>query len=76
MATIVFEPCIVSFGSPSSFATDKELQYLSKFMTIACKYSSAEHLTTTVYHQKTSGQAETLKEAIVTRLQLHVVDHQ
>jgi hypothetical protein len=57
-AALYIKHVFVHFGLPSKVISNRDLQFMSKFMQAACKVTGVKHAPSTVYHPRTDGQSE------------------
>lgn len=67
---------IVPFGIPAYLLTDKGPHFVSKCFATVRGYLGIQHITTTLFHLQTNGQAERCNQTISTRQRHHVSNHQ
>jgi hypothetical protein len=57
-AALYIKHVFAHFGLPTKVISDRDPQFMSKFMQAACKVTGVKHAPSTAYHPQTNGQSE------------------
>jgi hypothetical protein len=57
-AALYIKHMFAHFGLPTKVISDRDPQFMSKFMQVACKVTGIKHAPSTAYHPRMDGQSE------------------
>jgi hypothetical protein len=57
-AALYIKHMFAHFGLPTKVISDRDPQFMSKFMQVACKVTGIKHAPSMAYHPRTDGQSE------------------
>jgi hypothetical protein len=67
-AALYIKHMFAHFGLPTKVISDRDPQFMSKFMQEACKVTGVKHAPSTAYHPRTNGQSEQSNQWLETAI--------
>jgi hypothetical protein len=68
MAALYIKHVFAHFGLPTKVISDRDPQFMSKFMQSACKITGVKHAPSMAYHPRTNGQSERSNQWLETAI--------